>query len=78
MRTQLLSIHDTPGGPLLQAHRAPHEAKAIIIGCPRPGCPFTVSARREGAAVNAIANHLVSVHVRPQSDVSGVPMLAGE
>ena len=35
----------------------------FIIGCPRPGCPHTVSARSEGRALRMLAWHLVE-HIR--------------
>ena len=38
------------------------------IPCPRPGCTFSASAQSEGRAIRELAHHLVSVHVKGDTD----------
>lgn len=35
----------------------------VIVHCPRKGCTFAATARRESVAVQAIVTHVVIVHV---------------
>ena len=54
-------IHTIPkkAGPMLTMRLRP----LTIIYCPRPGCRFSSSAKREGMAVQALGTHLVQVHM---------------
>jgi hypothetical protein len=47
-----------PTGILCERHRA-QQRHVWVIGCPKPGCRFTASARSEGRAIRALSAHVV-------------------